>query len=89
MSAFTKEKKQARYIIGLLNTKIGDSVLKVLNPTLNSQVGDFQNIPVIVDKEQLERILLIVSNCILIAENDWNSDETSWDFDRLFRLADY
>jgi len=80
MSAFTNHKNFVLYIIGMLNTKIGGLVLKILNPTLNSQVGDFQNIPVIVDNNQQEHVLPLVNKCILNAENDWNRDDTSWDF---------
>ena len=82
MSAFTRHKHLILYIIGLMNTKIGDLVLRILNPTLNSQVGDFQNIPVILNNAQQHSILSIVTSSIISAEIDWDTDETSWDFKR-------
>ena len=82
MSAFTSNKELMLYIIGLLNTKIGDLVLKILNPTLNSQVGDFQNIPVIIDNDKLSYSLGFISSSVYSAKDDWDNNEMSWDFER-------
>lgn len=75
---FFKDEYQRRFILGLLNTKISESILKIFNPTLNCNIGEVQNIPVVF--RNTEDIIKIVDNSILISSNDWNSNETSWDF---------
>lgn len=80
MSAFYNDNIDIKYILALLGTPIADYVFKMLNPTINLQVGDFKNYPVIVDKEQSDRIINITNKCIHISKNDWDMHETSWDF---------
>ncbi|MCK8827428.1 BREX-1 system adenine-specific DNA-methyltransferase PglX [Natroniella acetigena] len=82
-SLFCKDNDYLFYA-GLLNTKLVDEILKILNPTLNFSVGVIANIPVISNysSEQLERINQLVGQNIEIAKKDWDSFETSWDFKR-------
>lgn len=79
MSAFSDNKLNIYYVLGMVNTPIGDKILKVLNPTINSQVGDFQNIPVIVDNNNL-RIIDLVKSSINHAKDDWNQQDNHWEF---------
>lgn len=66
------------YILGLLNSKIAAHFLKVINPTLNFQVGNISGIPVkFIDNENLK---LQIEQIIQISQKEWNSRETSWDF---------
>ena len=68
------------YVLGLLNTVVGVHYIRVLNPTMATQVGDIKNIPVVVkDGETVESI---VKRNIDISRSDWNAFETSWDFKR-------
>jgi len=62
-------------LLGLLNSKLGNYFLQVINPTLNYQKQDIETIPYIEFIQNL-RIEKIIS----IAEKDWNSYETSWEF---------
>jgi type II restriction/modification system DNA methylase subunit YeeA len=68
-------------VIGLLNCKVSNYILKILNPTISITVNDVlklpyyrQSIPNMVD--------VIVKENIEISRNDWNSFEISWDFAR-------
>ncbi|MCM6931603.1 BREX-1 system adenine-specific DNA-methyltransferase PglX [Enterococcus italicus] len=57
MSAFSDDSDLLFYILGLGNSNIGDYLLRILNPTINAQVGYFKNIPVI-RKENEDRFLV-------------------------------
>ena len=67
------------YLLGLLNSKIAEYYFRVLNPTLNLQVNDVNQLPIIVEQNTVE-IKKMVENNINISKNDWDSFETSWDF---------
>ena len=71
---------QKEYILGLLCTKIAHEILKLLNPTLNFQVGDFERIPIRFSAEYKNTVDTLVFENIGISKKDWNSFETSWDF---------
>lgn len=78
MSAFADNQKVLFYILGLMSTKISNYVFKILNPTINLQIGDFNDFPVLFGKSN--QVMSIVNNCISISKTDWDSFETSWDF---------
>lgn len=68
------------YLLGLLCSEYTSYTLKLLNPTINYQVGDVANIPVIIDASQKAKVTSIVKDSIAISKEDWDSFETSWDF---------
>lgn len=71
--------------LAFLNSKVALSILKFLSPTLNYEAGHIGNIPVCFKiSKRVENITL---DCIKISRGDWDSFETSWDFQRhpLFR----
>ena len=53
-------------------------VLNILNPTINIQIGDIGNIPII--ESHQEPVVRLSECCIDISRSDWDSYETSWDF---------
>ncbi|HCC95654.1 MAG TPA: BREX-1 system adenine-specific DNA-methyltransferase PglX [Flavobacteriaceae bacterium] len=67
------------YLLGLLNSKYAFNILKLLNPTMAFQVGDISRIPVIYQKNQ--KLSFFSSENVQITKKDWDSRETSWDFD--------
>ena len=69
-----------KYLLALCNTKLVTQILRILAPTINYQVGDIANIPVIDDEEKREEIEAIANQCIDLSKKDWDSFETSWDF---------
>jgi len=78
-SVFFKDDNDISYILGILNTNLALKILKVSNPTLNFQVKNIRDTPFI----RLENKKVIEKNvniAVDLSENDWNTYETSWDF---------
>lgn len=80
MSAFSLDIDKLFYILGILSTNIADYIFKILNPTINLQVGDFNNFPVVIDHDYKDEVIELVKQSIEIAKYDWDTFETSWDF---------
>lgn len=69
-------------ILGLLGSKFTESVVKILNPTIEIQPRDIAVIPYLHDKLSLKKdeINFVVNKLIGISKLNWNSYETAWDF---------
>ena len=80
------------FSLALLNSKLYVEIARVLNPTLNFQVKDVRSVPLILQGKETASELSI--KCVELSKNDWDSYETSWDFQRhplirfVSRLAD-
>ena len=81
-SMFLKTHNDLLYVLGLLNTKVVNRVANILNPTINLLVSDLLNVPYIFSSSYNHLILGLVNTCIALAKKDWDSYETSWDFER-------
>ncbi|MEW8441901.1 MAG: BREX-1 system adenine-specific DNA-methyltransferase PglX [Candidatus Thiodiazotropha taylori] len=68
-------------LLGFLNSRISEYLLKILNPTLNVSPGVVSKIPYLGRKDSL-----IQQQCIDLAKSDWDSYESSWDFTSLLLL---
>lgn len=77
-SAFPKT-QDLNIILGLMNSKILNYFINVLNPSVTTQVGDLKQVPFFKDIEN-DLIKCIVDECIEIAKIMWDSSEFSWDF---------
>ena len=77
MSAFSEDHDKLLYLLGLLNTKIGNYVFKMINPTISLQIGNFVVFPVLNSSRE---ITSKVSNNILMEKQDWNNHEEAWGF---------
>lgn len=75
-SCFPLEGKE--YILGLLNSKVMQHLLFILCPTLSFQIGDSFKVAYI-NKSNCFITELVQQN-ISISKLDWDSHETSWDF---------
>ena len=78
-TVFTDDKYKM-YILAFMISKITKKYLDALNPTLNFQVGDIKNIPIIFDDSKLDIINKLSIQNIEISKTDWDTFETSWDF---------
>ena len=67
-------------VMGFLNSKIANVYLSIVNPTINFPPGCVLSMPI---SSQIadERIKTEVKNAIELSKLDWDSHETSWDFD--------
>ena len=77
-SVFASTPEKLMYVIGMLNSKVSGVFLKVLSPAYEYKVGHVANVPMLIDST--DQVEAIVSNCIDLAQQDWDADETSWDF---------
>ena len=69
-----------KYVTGLLCSCLGTFFMSIQNPTLNFQVGNLKNVPILI-KEQ-NAVEERVDSCISASKQDWDAYETSWDFKR-------
>ncbi|WP_417141481.1 BREX-1 system adenine-specific DNA-methyltransferase PglX [Ruminococcus bromii] len=67
-------------LLALLNSTVTMMYIKMLNPTVTTQVGDLKRIPF--DQSLLHNQLLIdmAKENVSLVRNDWDSMEISWDF---------
>ncbi|WP_292018858.1 BREX-1 system adenine-specific DNA-methyltransferase PglX [Megasphaera sp. UBA4382] len=68
------------YLQAFFNSYVADEYIKVLCQTLHFQWGDIAKIPIIYKKQNLDVIIKLVQANIDISKSDWDSFETSWDF---------
>ena len=66
------------YLLGILNSKSCNYISKMLSPTLGVSPEDILNIPIVVRDESI--VSSVVKNMLAISKIDWDSFETSWDF---------
>lgn len=79
---FFPEEKMIYYFAGLMCSKVASYILNMLNPTLTFQVGDVAKLPILLCDEKVEKVKEFVKNCFDFEKNEWDSFETSWDFER-------
>ena len=84
MSYFRKSSKDLFISLGYVNSKLFRNLVPIINPTINLSNGDFARIP----NCSLENTEQIVEDNIHISKLDWDTHETSWDFqeNELIRL---
>lgn len=80
MSCFASSNIPLKYLLALNNSCLISKIMLMLAPTINYQSGNIANIPVIYDEEKSKEIIDLVDENILLAKNDWDAYETSWDF---------
>lgn len=79
--SFAKVDIKHDYVLGFLNSKVAEYYLNLLNPTLNFQKGNIESLPLIESslENKVNEIVEINKN---ISRIDWNSFETSWEFEQ-------
>lgn len=70
------------YVLGFLNSKVSQALLRIINPTMNNNIKDILNMPFIKNTNFSPRVECLVQRNISISKQDWDSFETSWDFQR-------
>ena len=65
-------------ILGVLNTKVANMLLSIVNPTFSVQTENILKMPYTFS----HKISAISESCITISRSDWDAHETSWDFQR-------
>lgn len=77
-SIFENNSENVKYHMSYLNTTSYELMTKAVNPTLNLEVGNIGALPY-PNKLNIENFA-IIDNSIQISKSDWDSRETSWDF---------
>ena len=70
--------KDSDYFIALLNSKVSESILKILAPTINFGPEQIKKIPCLIHTD--DKVHILSKNNISISKKEWDSFETSWDF---------
>jgi hypothetical protein len=81
-SAFFYSDLERLAALATINSKPGYLFLRILNPSLHFNPGDFDEIPI----ASLDKPSLLCANtetCLEICRQDWDAYETSWDFTTL------
>lgn len=79
-SIFFMDYKHYYYFLALLNSKVFLSIVQMLNPTLNFQVKDIRSMPIVL--ENADEVQMLSKETVNLSEADWDSFETSWDFQK-------
>ena len=68
------------YLQALIGSKVGMKFLQFINPTMNYQVENILQIPIILNKDYKMDIENITKSNITLSKLDWDMHETSWNF---------
>jgi hypothetical protein len=79
-TCFFDDDKDILYGIAFLNSKVVNSFLQVLAPTLDYNVGSIAKLPLVYVEEKQLKIDKITKNAIDLSQEDWDAFETSLDF---------
>ena len=68
------------YILAFVNTVVFHYLMNVLSQTLNFEVGQIGQQPIIVEEKNNPNIEVTAAENVKLSKSDWDSYETSWDF---------
>lgn len=68
-------------LIACMNSKPAMTILKLLSPTINLQIADILKFPLLLPQKDIaKQCILFAKQNIKLSKADWDSFETSWDF---------
>lgn len=80
---FPDNMRTTMYLLALLISPISHYIFGILNASLSLQNGDVDKFPVIFcDDITTEKICFLAEKNVQLTKKDWDSFETSWDFQR-------
>ena len=68
------------YLLALLNCKVAEYVISVVNPSINTVISDICLVPILLGN--ITDVESKTQKCLDLSKTDWDSFETSWDFTR-------
>ena len=74
--------RDLKILQGVCNSSFCLTVMSMLSPTLNFNVGELVKIPIADDDGRQEDVVDLVDECRSLSKNDWDSFELSWEFGR-------
>ncbi|MDZ4975030.1 BREX-1 system adenine-specific DNA-methyltransferase PglX [Clostridium perfringens] len=84
---FAKDKHKLDYLIGFLNSVVAKRLINIIAPNLDYNSGTIVKLPFIYCKDTNKINDITLENC-RISKQDWDSFETSWDFEKHPLLKD-
>lgn len=69
-------------IMALMNSKIAQYYLNLMNESLNYTSGNVASVPLAIPKEEYPKYINITKKCVELVKKDWDSNEQSWDFNK-------
>lgn len=79
-SFFVFDEEKYEYFIGLLNTKLINYIIDIINPTINTGCGVIAILPAVYNQKLHDKVKKMVEENINLSKDDWNAFETSWNF---------
>ena len=79
-SLFIHNKEDEYFALGYLNTNVGQYILSMINPTINTGADVVLRMPFKI--EHRNAVIPKVEQNVHLSKSDWDSFETSWDFKR-------
>lgn len=71
-----------KYLQGALNSKVLSRIASFVSPTVNFEVGQVSTYPIIESEPYRDEVISLVEENRALSKADWDSFETSWDFER-------
>lgn len=78
---FSFDNDNLKYILANLNSVIAREAFKFVSPTIKFMPGQVASIPCKLDLLKRDTIVTKATQCISLSRADWDSFETSWDFE--------
>ncbi len=75
---FPKNQEETYFFLAIANSPVGTFIAKIINPTLNMNVGEIQSIPVI--RNEVQQLTSLSKDLTELSKSDWDSFEGSLDF---------
>lgn len=85
--SFFGKNDDLKYFIGLLNSQLKIPFIDAINQSFNYEVGQISSVPVKIDNS-FDEVVNKVDFTISISKKDWDSHETSWNFEQSPLLND-
>ena len=79
-TAFMNDENELFYFLSFSNSKPFNLLKAIINSTLSFTSGNMELVPLIIDENKMNDINLDTKSCLNISKQEWNSRETSWDF---------
>ena len=79
--AFPCENNLLKYMLAFLNSNTAENYLQFLSGTRDTKPGHISMLPFIFNDNKKQQIDALVEQNIAISKDDWDSFETSWDFE--------
>ena len=67
-------------MLGILNSKVAEKLLAVINPTLNYTNEAVGNVPIYCLPDKKKQFIDLVEHAVSVMKHDWDLSEISWDF---------